>query len=104
MRQQTIQAIEQEKIIAIVRGADPQQCLKIAAALYEGGIRLMEITYNQKDPASFQTTADTIAAIAGAIAGVYYGVPEELRQKTLGYMDDGMKEILFAFEERFGCR
>lgn len=48
--------------------------------------------------------SDTIAAIAGAIAGVYYGVPEELRQKTLGYMDDGMKEILFAFEERFGCR
>lgn len=69
MRQQTIQAIEQEKIIAIVRGADPEQCLKVAQALYDGGIRLMEITYNQKDPASFQTTADTIAAVAKEFEG-----------------------------------
>ena len=69
MRQQTIEAIEKEKIIAIVRGADPEQCLKVAAALYEGGIRLMEITYNQKDPASFQTTADTIAAVAREFEG-----------------------------------
>lgn len=66
MREKIIQAVEAEKIIAIVRGADPEQCLKVAQALYNGGIRLMEITYNQKDPASWQTTADTIAAIAKA--------------------------------------
>ena len=69
MREKTIQAVEREKIIAIVRGADPEQCLKVAEALYAGGIRLMEITYNQKDPASFQTTADTIAAVAKAYEG-----------------------------------
>lgn len=45
--------------------------------------------------------SDTIAAIAGAIAGAYYGVPDELRQQTLALMDDGMKEILAAFEKRF---
>lgn len=69
MREKIIQAVEAEKIIAIVRGADPEQCLKVAQALYNGGIRLMEITYNQKDPASWQTTADTIAAIAKAFGG-----------------------------------
>lgn len=69
MRQTIIQTVEQEKIIAIVRGADSEQCLKVAQALYEGGIRLMEVTYNQKDPASFQTTADTIAAIAAEFEG-----------------------------------
>ena len=69
MREKIIQAVEAEKIIAIVRGADPEQCLKVAQALYDGGIRLMEITYNQKDPASWQTTADTIAAIAKAFGG-----------------------------------
>ena len=45
--------------------------------------------------------SDTLAAIAGAVAGAYYGVPDALRERTLRYMDDGMKEILFAFEEKF---
>lgn len=69
MREKIIRAVEAEKIIAIVRGADPEQCVKVAQALYDGGIRLMEITYNQKDPASWQTTADTISAIARAFDG-----------------------------------
>ena len=69
MREKIIQAVLDEKIIAIVRGADPEQCVKVARALYDGGIRLMEITYNQKDPSSWQTTAETIAAIARTFDG-----------------------------------
>lgn len=69
MREKIIQAVLDEKIIAIVRGADPEQCVKVAQALYDGGIRLMEITYNQRDPSSWQTTADTIAAIARTFDG-----------------------------------
>ena len=69
MRDQVIQQSEQEKIIAIVRGVGPEQCMKVADALYAGGIRLMEITYNQKDPASFQATADAISAITKAYEG-----------------------------------
>lgn len=45
--------------------------------------------------------SDTIAAIAGAIAGAYYGVPDTIRVSALEYMDDDMRKILFAFEERF---
>lgn len=69
MRQETIQWVEREKIIAIIRGAAPEQCLKVAAALYEGGIRLMEITYNQRDPSSWQATAAAIASIAKEYEG-----------------------------------
>ena len=69
MRQETIRAVEAEKIIAIVRGAEPEQCLKVAQALYDGGIRLMEVTYNQKAPETWQTTADTIGAIAREFEG-----------------------------------
>ena len=71
-REQVIQKIQQEKIIAIVRGVGPDQCAKVANALYAGGIRLMEITYNQKDPASFQTTADAIQTIGKAYEGRMY--------------------------------
>lgn len=63
MRQQTIQAILDHKIIAIVRGVDGDSILKIAHALYEGGIRLVEVTFNQKDPASFHKTAEAIRSI-----------------------------------------
>lgn len=64
-----IKFIEQEKIIAIVRGVAPEICIKAADALYEGGIRLMEVTYNQKDPASFKDTAAAIKAISEKYEG-----------------------------------
>ena len=60
MREEVIQAILEHKIIAIVRGADEDKVPKIAQALYDGGIRLMEVTFNQKDPASFVSTQNAI--------------------------------------------
>lgn len=38
------------KIIAIIRGANPGDVIKIAEALYAGGIRILEITMNSADP------------------------------------------------------
>ena len=43
--------------------------MKVADALYAGGIRLMEVTFDQKNPASFQATADAIEAIGKAYEG-----------------------------------
>lgn len=69
MRDQVIKCIEQEKIIAIIRGVDAEKCMKVADALYAGGIKLMEVTFNQKEPASFRVTADAIKAISEAYKG-----------------------------------
>ena len=69
MRESIIDLIEKEKIIAIVRGAEPEQCEAVAKALYAGGIRLMEITYDQKRPESWQATANTIGALAREYEG-----------------------------------
>lgn len=63
MRALTLEKVEQYKVIAIVRGIEQEKLLKVADALYAGGIRLMEVTFNQKDPSSWQETADGIAAI-----------------------------------------
>ena len=41
-----ISQILQHKIVAIIRGANPADVLKITRALYDGGIRLVEVTYN----------------------------------------------------------
>ena len=56
MREQVLQYVDQYKIIAIVRGADPKQCFAVAEALYAGGIRLMEVTYDQKKPETWNLT------------------------------------------------
>ena len=69
MREQVLEWIDRYKIIAIVRGADPAQCAAVAEALYQGGIRLMEVTYDQKKPASWQATADAIGALARTYEG-----------------------------------
>jgi ADP-ribosylglycohydrolase len=36
---------------------------------------------------------DTIAAIVGGIAEAYYGIPEEMKERALGYLDDELLEI-----------
>ena len=46
--------------------------------------------------------SDTIAAIAGGIAGAFYGVPEDLRYQVLRFLDTEQEGILNRFEERFG--
>jgi type I restriction enzyme M protein len=47
--------------------------------------------------------SDTQAAIAGSIAGPFFGIPGELRQRALGFLPEDLKELLFAFEGRFGA-
>lgn len=64
MREKVIQKILDEKIIAIVRGVEVEKAVKAAEALCEGGIRLVEITFNQKDPASWSKTAEAIRQIS----------------------------------------
>lgn len=45
--------------------------------------------------------SDTIAAIAGGIAGAYYGVPEELRDKAMEYLPEEFCSIIDEFERRY---
>ncbi len=40
----TLQKILDQKLVAVVRGADPEDVMPIAEALFDGGIRIMEIT------------------------------------------------------------
>ena len=42
--------ILENKLIAIIRGAQPADVVRIAEALYSGGIRILEITMNSEAP------------------------------------------------------
>ena len=63
MRDRVIKESRQQKIIAIIRGANVQEAVAVAKALYEGGITLAEITFNQKAPETFADTANAIRSI-----------------------------------------
>ena len=45
--------------------------------------------------------SDTIAAIAGGIAGAYYGVPDDLWQKAAEYLPQEFLDILEEFEQTY---
>ena len=45
----TLQKILEHRLVAILRGCEPDQIIPIAEALYAGGIRLLEITLNSRD-------------------------------------------------------
>lgn len=60
MREDMIKKILDEKIIAIVRGIYGEDCLNLAKALHQGGVNLLEVTFDQKSAAERQKTCDTI--------------------------------------------
>ena len=63
MRRRVIEEICERKIIAILRGLNEQEAVETARALCDGGIRLVEVTFDQKSPQRFGETAQTIRAI-----------------------------------------
>lgn len=69
MREKIIEQVYGSKIIAIIRGMKKETCVQIARALYEGGIDMIEVTYNQKEPDSFPDTAAAIGAIRAEFSG-----------------------------------
>ncbi|MEH6305796.1 bifunctional 4-hydroxy-2-oxoglutarate aldolase/2-dehydro-3-deoxy-phosphogluconate aldolase [Olivibacter sp. CPCC 100613] len=57
----TLENIKKNKIVAIIRGAKPDDVLYIAEALYKGGIRLVEITMNSAEPlATIERVSDQL--------------------------------------------
>ena len=69
MREQVLSLLEQTGVIAIVRGLAPENALAVAEALYAGGIRLMEFTFEQTKPETWQETAETVGRVQRAMEG-----------------------------------
>ena len=61
--------ILEKKIITIVRGTYGDDLRKLAHALYDGGIRFMEVTFDQKDPDCIAKTAGAISMLNAEFAG-----------------------------------
>lgn len=55
--------LKKHKIIAIIRGVGLEEIIHTAKALYEGGIRFIEVTFNQNSPTCLEDTAEAIKEI-----------------------------------------
>lgn len=45
--------------------------------------------------------SDTLAAITGAVAECYYGIPQKLREQGMSYLNERLLGVLLAFEAKY---
>ncbi len=63
-REEIIQKILDKKLIVIVRGLEKEKMIPLAEAMYEGGIRLIEVTYAANGLIPEEVTAECIRSIS----------------------------------------
>lgn len=74
--------IEKEKIIVIVRGVKEEKLIPLADALYDGGIRLMEVTFDAGGLTSDEKTAEGIKKLSRHFEGkMHIGAGTVLSEK-----------------------
>ena len=62
-KQEAIAFHDHYKITAIARKVPKEKIVKVAKALYDGGIRLLEITFDQASPTCVEDTCDSIRMV-----------------------------------------
>ena len=84
MREHIIKAVEDEKIITIVRGVAKEKLIFLAEAMYAGGVRLMEITYDASGVVSDVETAKNIEMLRERFDGkMYIGAGTVITEKQV---------------------
>lgn len=85
MRETVISTVEKEKVIVIVRGVAKEKLIPLADAMYDGGIRLLEITYDATGKTSDEETAENIAMLAKEFEGrMLIGAGTVLKESQVG--------------------
>ncbi len=59
--------IEEQKLIVILRGIPLEKVENLAKALYDGGARVMEVTFDQRDENTLDDTAEKIKIIKSTL-------------------------------------
>ena len=82
-------------IVAIIRGFEPDVCLRLAEAYFKGGINKVEVTFNQKYPRTWKDTAAAIKAIKDTFNdSVMVGAGTVLTEEQLKICEDAGGEFM----------
>ena len=65
-----LEHVKKHRIVVAVRGIAPEQILPAAKALYDGGIRMLEITFDQASPTCLTDTPAAIRQVRQTMGGV----------------------------------
>lgn len=97
MKAEIESSVRQGRIIAIIRGFAPDVCLRLAEAYAKGGIRLVEVTFNQKSPETWKDTATAIRAIRERFTGtVRVGAGTVLTEEQLSMCEEAGGEYMIT--------
>lgn len=97
MKAEIEKSVRDGRIIAIIRGFAPDTCLRLAEAYAKGGIRLVEVTFNQKLPETWKDTAAAIRAIRERFAGtVRVGAGTVLTEEQLSMCEQAGGEYMIT--------
>jgi 2-dehydro-3-deoxyphosphogluconate aldolase/(4S)-4-hydroxy-2-oxoglutarate aldolase len=82
-------------IVAIIRGFEPETCLRLAQAYKEGGIDRVEVSFNQREPQSWKDTAEAIRSIKKAFGrDIQVGAGTVLTPEQLHICEDAGGEFM----------
>lgn len=89
MKKRIIDAIKKEELIVIVRGIDKNKLIPLAQAMYDGGVRLLEVTYSANGAVSDEETAENIQALCNHFGEkMYIGAGTVLTEKQVELTKD----------------
>ena len=96
-REEIIQDVEKYKIIAILRGFNQEQLLGAVEAMDKGGIRMVEVTFDQTGTISDETTAANIRALCEHFAGrVRVGAGTVMTESQVEYAYQAGAEFIIS--------
>lgn len=96
MREQIIQKVEENKIVAIIRGLGADEAVKTARALSLGGIKLIEVTFDQSRPEAFSVTTESIRRIKAELPDVSVGAGTVLSTEQVDLAIDAGAEFIIS--------
>lgn len=64
MRETILRAVREEKLVVILRGVAQEKLIPLAEAMWRGGVRLLEVTYDASGKTPDATTAESIRLLS----------------------------------------
>lgn len=87
----------ERKVIVVCRGIAEEDMVNVAQAIYDGGIRFMEVPFNQADPSSYASTARKIKAVKEGLNGkMHVGAGTVITMEQFEIAKDAGAEIIVS--------
>ena len=96
-QKQFVEGFLKHKVIIVCRGIAEEEIVNVAEALYAGGVRYMEVPFDQKDLASNASTARKIKLVSEAMKGrMHIGAGTTCTMEQLNMAVEAGAEIIVA--------